>query len=162
MDLKFATKGPDDTRELGVSLSGVFEFGDVVLLAGDLGAGKTCLVQGIARGLGVDEQVTSPTFTLVRSYAGRLELVHADVYRLDHLEEVTDLGLTELVDGRGVAVVEWGDVAAPALPADHLEVALALGAGDDDRVVTMRPSGPAWTARMVAVAGALSSWAVDA
>lgn len=158
MELTLGTKGPDDTRDLGAAIAPLLERGDIVLLAGELGAGKTCLVQGVARGLGVDEWVTSPTFTLVRSYRGRLELFHADVYRLEHLEEVTELGLPELIDGTGVAMIEWGDVAAPALPADSLEIRLVHGDADDDRHVTVSVVGERWAARLPAVAAALARW----
>lgn len=103
------------TRELAASLGALARRGDVVVLAGTLGAGKTTFAQGFARGLGVQGPVTSPTFTLVRQYPCALgQLLHADVYRLDHLAEVADLGLGELVED-GVALVEWGDVAVPAL-----------------------------------------------
>lgn len=152
------TKSAEDTRELGAALSSVARPGDVVLLSGDLGAGKTTLVQGFARGLGVTEPVVSPTFILVRTYAGRLPLVHADAYRMDNLQEVTDLDLPELLDDGGVALVEWGDVIAPVLPADFLEVRLELGEGDDDRHIEVRVVGPTWAPRLAALRGALDRW----
>jgi tRNA threonylcarbamoyladenosine biosynthesis protein TsaE len=124
--------------------------GDVILLGGDLGAGKTTFTQGLARSLGIDELVTSPTFTLLRSYENPkgLRLLHADMYRLDHLQEIVDLGLPELLDEGAVAVVEWGDLAAPVLLPDYLEVRLTFGESDDARVLTMRPVGPKWCARL--------------
>ena len=106
---------PDATRALAARLAGVARRGDVIVLQGSLGAGKTTFAQGFARGLGVEGPVTSPTFTLVRQYPCTLgQLVHVDVYRLDHLSEVADLGLADLVE-EGVALVEWGDAARPAL-----------------------------------------------
>lgn len=109
------TSSPDATRDLGSRLSTAARRGDVIVLQGSLGAGKTTFAQGFARGLGVTGPVTSPTFTLVRQYPCRLgQLVHVDVYRLDHLAEVADLGLADLVED-GVALVEWGDVARLAL-----------------------------------------------
>lgn len=104
--------------------------GDVVLLVGDLGTGKTTFAQGFGAGLGITEPITSPTFVLVRPYRGRLELIHADMYRLDHLAEVVDLGLPELLEEGAVALVEWGDVAAAALAPDFLQVRFEAGGQD--------------------------------
>lgn len=104
-----------ETRSVAARLAAVARRGDVIVLEGALGAGKTTFAQGFAAGLGVEGPVTSPTFTLVRQYPCALgQLLHADVYRLDQLAEVSDLGLSELVED-GVALVEWGDVATPAL-----------------------------------------------
>lgn len=147
MTLTAATTGVDQTRALAARLATVVQSGDVVLLAGDLGTGKTAFTQGLAAGLGVDEPVTSPTFTLVRSYPGRLTLHHVDVYRLDSLQEALDLDLPELIDDGGVTVIEWGDVVAPALPADFLEVRLDYGEADTDRTVALRAVGPRWSSR---------------
>jgi tRNA threonylcarbamoyladenosine biosynthesis protein TsaE len=156
-----ATKSPDDTRELAAAVAGLARPEDVLLLEGELGSGKTVFAQGFGRGLGVEEQVTSPTFTLVRTYEGRLTLVHADVYRLDHLQEVVDLALPELLDEGGVAVIEWGDVAAAALPPDFLEVCLEPGSGDDDRFLTLMAVGGRWQPRLPSLALALDRWLVD-
>ncbi len=155
------TKSVDDTRALGAEVAALAKPGDVIVLAGDLGTGKTALTQGLARGLGVDEPVTSPAFVLVRSYLGRLPLAHIDVYRLDHIQELVDLGIAELVDEGGVTVVEWGDVVLPALPADFLEVRLEAGDTDDDRELVIRAVGPAWPARLSALRRALARWLVE-
>ena len=155
------TDGPDATRKLAAEVASLAQPGDIVVLAGELGTGKTVWVQGFARGLGVEEAVTSPTFTLVRPYTGsRLRLLHVDVYRIDHLSEVVDLGLLEQLDERpgAVACIEWGDLAEPVLPADFLEVRLELGAGEDERTVHFRPVGPRWAARIEGLQGALSPW----
>jgi tRNA threonylcarbamoyladenosine biosynthesis protein TsaE len=157
----FATKSPDDTRELAAAAAVVAEPGDVVLLAGELGTGKTVFVQGFGRGLGVDEPITSPTFTLMRTYEGRLCLVHADLYRLDHLQEVVDLALPEVLDDGGVALIEWGDVASAVLAPDFLEVSLAMGAGDDDRLFRMRAVGSRWSGRVPLLVASLDRWLVD-
>ncbi|MEN3315560.1 MAG: tRNA threonylcarbamoyladenosine biosynthesis protein TsaE [Acidimicrobiaceae bacterium] len=156
------TKSVDDTKALASAVSELVGPGDLIVLAGDLGAGKTAFTQGLAQGLGVTEPVTSPAFVLVRSYAGRLALAHIDVYRLDHLQEVFDLGISEIVDSGGVTVVEWGDVVTPALPADLLEVRLDQGDADDDRRLVFDGVGPSWVPRMGALAAAVSRWAVDA
>ena len=105
----------------------VLRAGDVVALAGDLGTGKTVFAKGIACALGVDEPVVSPTFTLVREYDGRVPLVHVDVYRLDHLQELHDLGFDELLGGDAVTVVEWGDRVSALLPVERLDVLLDAG-----------------------------------
>jgi tRNA threonylcarbamoyladenosine biosynthesis protein TsaE len=138
--------------------------GDIVLLIGELGAGKTAFAQGFAAALGVAGPVTSPTFTLVRQYTcadgGPVDtLLHADVYRTESLPEVVDLALTELVEERAIALVEWGDMAAPALGDDVLEVTLARpegdGTGDDElRTITLNGRGR-WADRADEVAGAL-------
>ncbi len=156
------TKSVDDTRALAARVATLAQAGDLIVLAGDLGAGKTAFTQGLAQGLGVEDAVTSPAFVLVRSYAGRLPLTHLDVYRLDHIQEVVDLGIAEIVDSGGVTVVEWGDVVTPALPADFLEVRLEEGDADDDRQVVLDAVGPAWAPRMAALATLLDPWAVDA
>jgi len=145
------TSHVDQTRALAGELAALVRPGDLLLLVGDLGAGKTAFTQGFARALGVTEQVTSPTFTLARSYEGRLTLHHLDVYRLDHLQEAEDLGLAELIDDGGVVVIEWGDAVVPVLPPDFLEIRLTLGDGDDDRELAFRSVGPSWSNRAAAV-----------
>jgi tRNA threonylcarbamoyladenosine biosynthesis protein TsaE len=140
------------TRHLGEQVGALARAGDVILLGGDLGAGKTTFTQGVARALGVGEPVTSPTFTLVHSYDGAdVRLLHADVYRLDHLRDVVDLGLAELLEDGAVAVVEWGQRAGPALPPDHLDVCISFGSDDCDRTIVLSPVGGGWSDRLRAV-----------
>lgn len=153
-----ATASEDETRDLGAALAPLAKAGDTVILSGDLGAGKTRFTQGFARGLGIAEPVTSPTFTLVRLYEGRLELHHADLYRMEGSEEVADLVLGELVDHPGVSIIEWGDAALGVLGRDVLEVRLELGPDDDDRLLTVTAAGPTWSARRAALEAALSPW----
>jgi tRNA threonylcarbamoyladenosine biosynthesis protein TsaE len=144
------TTSADQTRVFGEALAGLVGPGDVVLLSGELGVGKTVLVQGIAGGLGVEEPVTSPTFALVDEHTSPsgLRLLHVDAYRLDDPAEIVELGLGEEVDdGRTVAVVEWGDKARAVLPGDRLEIDIAEGPGPDDRRCSCVLVGPAWEAR---------------
>jgi tRNA threonylcarbamoyladenosine biosynthesis protein TsaE len=157
-----STTSVDGTRSLGAALAELARPGDVLVLAGDLGTGKTALAQGFAQGLGITEQVTSPTFVLARTYEGRLRLHHLDVYRLDHLQEAEDLGLAELVDDRSVTLIEWGDVIAPTLPPEHLEVRLAYGAGTDDRTLRLAAAGRSWGVRADALRRLLGGWAEGA
>ena len=110
----------DKTRSIGVKLGKLAMEGDVILLVGALGVGKTCLTQGIARGLGIDDYVLSPSFVIVREYSGRLPLYHMDLYRLDMVEEIANLGLDEYLYGCGVSVIEWADKGLTVLPAGHL------------------------------------------
>jgi tRNA threonylcarbamoyladenosine biosynthesis protein TsaE len=114
------------TRNTGTKLGKLAAAGDVILLVGPLGAGKTCLTQGIARGLGIHEYTASPSFVLVREYQGKLPLYHIDLYRLDRLEEVTQLGLDDYFSGRGVCVVEWADKGLSVLPGEHLLVEMQI------------------------------------
>ncbi len=158
--IRAATKSVDDTRALAAEIAALAAPGDLVVLAGDLGTGKTAFAQGFARGLGVKEPVTSPAFILVRTYEGRLPLIHLDVYRLDQMQELVDLGISELLDEGGVTLVEWGDAVTPALPSDFLEVRLEAGAAPDDRTVAVRSVGPSWPPRAEALRLALAPWTV--
>lgn len=152
------TKSPDDTRELAAQIAPLLRPGDLLLLAGDLGAGKTAFTQGLGRALGVTQPITSPTFTLMRSYEGNVRLLHIDVYRLEYLQEITDLGIPELVDDEAVAVVEWGDVAEAVLPTDFLEVQISYGEGDEERHINLQAVGTSWSARKKALDRAVERW----
>ena len=158
--IRAATKSVDDTRALAGEIAALAKPGDLVVLAGDLGTGKTAFAQGFARGLGAGEPVTSPAFILVRTYEGRLPMIHMDVYRLDQMQELVDLGIAELLDDGGVTLVEWGDAVTPALPADFLEVRLESGTAPDDRLLTVRSVGPSWPPRAQALRLALPPWTV--
>jgi len=165
--LLLATDSPEATRALAAVVAVRCVPGDVLLLSGDLGAGKTTFAQGFGRALGILEPVTSPTFTLVRQYSvdegptGIRTLFHADVYRLDHLAEIADLGLGQLVEDGGVALVEWGEAAAPVLGAGSLALILEADPEDDDgRTVTVTADGPAWHGRWSGLGDALVPWAV--
>jgi tRNA threonylcarbamoyladenosine biosynthesis protein TsaE len=167
--LTLATESAQATRALAGALAGVCGPGDVLLLSGDLGAGKTTFAQGFGAALGIEEPVTSPTFTLVRQYelvpgpAGVRTLLHADVYRLDHLGEIADLGLGQLVEDGGVALVEWGDAAEPVLGAGALSLLLEADPDDDHRrSITVSGAGSGWADRWAALAEAVAPWRVTA
>jgi len=160
--LRAHTASAVQTQDLAEVLAGIVQAGDLLVLAGEMGAGKTAFAQGFARGLGITEAVTSPTFTIIREYAGDpLDLHHLDVYRLDSLREVADLGLGEMLDEDAVMLVEWGDAVLPALPDQYLEVRIVFGEGDDDRLLELRGIGGSWPARWQLVAEALAPWRGD-
>ncbi|MDA8070800.1 MAG: tRNA (adenosine(37)-N6)-threonylcarbamoyltransferase complex ATPase subunit type 1 TsaE [Actinomycetota bacterium] len=157
------TRSPEATRAVGRALAVLSQPGDVVVLAGDLGAGKTTLAQGFATGLGVTDPVTSPTFALMRQYRCALApvqaLLHLDLYRLDRLAEVADLGVAQLVEEDAVALVEWGDVATSVLGDDLLTVWLRPGAEPGERIVELWTRGERWDGRAGELRAALRAGA---
>ena len=148
----------DVTRAIGAALASVLRPGDAVVLTGELGAGKTTLVQGVAEALGVEDHVASPTFTLVKEYRGRLDLAHVDVYRLDRIQDVVDLGLDDLTSAGAVLLVEWGDVVDELLSADRLRLELTTvdpSGEDETRRIGLRAEGPSWVERWPALEAAI-------
>lgn len=131
----------NQTEQLGISLAAQLRPGDVLLLRGQLGAGKSVLARGIARGLGVEGPVSSPTFTIMNPYEGRLPLHHFDLYRLADADEFYAAGLEDSIGGEAVAVIEWPDRAPEALPACHLAIAIAYGEREGERHITITPMG---------------------
>ena len=122
--LEIDTHSPEETHAIGQALGESATPGLVYLLSGELGAGKTTLTQGILRGLGSGEQARSPTFVLATQYEGRLPLYHVDLYRIDAVSELGELGLDEYFEGNGVSVVEWADKASDHMPEEHLSIHL--------------------------------------
>lgn len=147
----------EQTRRLAHGLAELMRPGDLVVLVGDLGTGKTAFAQGLGTGLGVTATITSPTFALVQSYSGRLDLHHLDVYRLTQVNEALDLGLAEMLDDDAVVVIEWGDTVAPVLPHDYLEVRLDYGDTEVERTIEFLGVGSRWQARMRAVAAVVTN-----
>lgn len=142
----FLCRRPGDTADLGARLAALLRPGDVVVLSGPLGAGKTLFTSGIAAGLGVEEPVISPSFILTREYSsGFLPLIHADIYRLTTRNEFDDLDLLSQ-SSHGVLVIEWGDVVEPILPPDHLRVDFEVD-DDEARNITLVPFG-SWRTRV--------------
>jgi len=153
----------EDTHGVADAIAQLSRTGDIIVLAGEMGAGKTAFAQGFGVALGVDEPITSPTFTLVHTYdTGRVTLHHADLYRLDRLSEVSDLALHEMVDEDGVMLVEWGDVAAELL-GDHLEVFLRHNPehAENERSVVVHSVGTQWASRLERLKTALTLWLED-
>ena len=142
--IETTTNSPAETLALGRTLAAFLSAGDVVLLAGRLGAGKTLFASGVGEGLGVEEQLTSPSFILARAHEGFLPVVHADVYRLGTSAEFEDLDLPEQARD-GVLLIEWGDVVSHGVPDDHLLVEIEIGDGESRRFRFV-PSG-AWGLR---------------
>lgn len=134
------TRTVEETQALGEALAARLGPGAVVACMGDLGAGKTAFLQGVARGLGVESVVTSPTFVLVNVYRGRVPVHHLDAYRTESLTEILDLGLEEMLDGEGVTFIEWADKILPLLPARTVIVRIS-GAGDEPRAIEVEEPG---------------------
>jgi tRNA threonylcarbamoyladenosine biosynthesis protein TsaE len=139
-ELEITCHSPEETQELGRRLGELSHPGDVFLLQGELGAGKTCLTQGIAWGLGIQEYALSPSFVIMRELYGRLNLYHIDLYRLDNIEESVDLGLDDYFYGSGVCVVEWPEKAMSIMPAKHLLIKISY-LSDTGRRFQIEPSG---------------------
>lgn len=142
--LELFTHQAEETQEIGRYLGEVAEAGDVLLLVGELGAGKTCLTQGIAWGLGIEDYAQSPSFVIMRELNGRLTLYHLDLFRLDNLAEIEDLGLDDYLYGDGVSVVEWADRALALLPPEHLLIEIDYR-GDCERRLGFHASGARYT-----------------
>ena len=158
MRLELLAPTAADTRAIGEALSSLLGPGDAVALAGELGAGKTIFAQGVARGLGVEGAVVSPTFPLVREYrGGRLPVLHADVYRLERVQEVVDLGLEEAAED-GVLLVEWGDVVEALMPDGHLVVELSRSGAGEERSLRVSADGEPWSLRWERLERALEPW----
>ena len=140
MIINTVSESPEETQQVGVQLGKLSQPGDVFLLVGGLGAGKTCLTQGIAWGLGIEGYAASPSFVLINQYRGRLPLYHIDLYRLDSIEEVNELGLDDYLYGNGVCVVEWAEKAWAVLPRENLTVEMSFFS-DTSRSITLKPNG---------------------
>lgn len=146
---KFTTNSPNQTQKLALELASFLSAGDILALTGDLGAGKTCFVQGLARGLSVKKKITSPTFNLIKEYPGRLPLYHFDVYRLKSLDELVDLGYEEYFFSRGITVVEWGEKIRPLFGASYLEINFKRKLKENERQIKLIPRGKYWQKKVV-------------
>jgi len=139
--LELVSHGPEETQRIGRLLGNEARPGDIFLLVGPLGAGKTCLTQGIAWGLGVQEYARSPTFVLITRYQGRLTMHHVDLFRIEDPLEAQDLGLEEYLSGEGICVVEWADRAAQLFPSESLWIEMKYGVSELERIIRFHTSG---------------------
>lgn len=155
----FITRSADETFELGRRIGEMLQGGDIILLRGDLGAGKSVLARGLARGLDIACPMPSPTFTLMQPYEGRIPFYHFDLYRLDAPDEFYEAGLDEYAFGSGVSVIEWPDCADLALD-NCFEVEILRGRTDDERKITVTPMGDL-LAREAEVARAGEKWRIS-
>lgn len=137
----FQTHSPEETQVIGKHIGQTLKAGDVVALIGDLGSGKTCLTQGIARGVGIvsQEVVNSPSYTLINEYAGETPIFHIDLYRLKHHVEIVDLGLEEFLEGTGICIIEWADRMSNLLPANHIQITMTW-VDESDRIIELQRS----------------------
>lgn len=136
--MEYITHSPEETRTLGARLADVLQGGEVIAFTGDLGAGKTAFVSGMAQALGVDERVTSPTFTIVNEYeGGRLPLFHFDMYRLGSADELFHIGWEDYLARGGVCAVEWSENVDEAIEDDAIRISITRGEDDNSRVITI-------------------------
>lgn len=163
--LELSSRGVDDTAAVAAAVAEVTVGGDLLVLSGDLGAGKTAFTKSFAAALGVEAPVTSPTFTLANRYEGRLVVHHLDAYRLEGMAEVRDLGLDELIAPDAVTVIEWGDTIEAVLPRERLEIRLTLPddphRSDDDRQLSLTSPGATWGDRLTQVRDRLLASGAD-
>lgn len=157
-----SSDSPSATLAIAAAIAAQCRAGDLLVLAGEMGAGKTAFAQGFGAALGITDPITSPTFTLVHTYdTPSVVLHHADVYRLERMGELADLALGELLEAGGILLVEWGDVVAGAL-GDHLEIRLTATDSDqvEHRSIEVRAIGSAWAKRWDRLVAALIEWTV--
>jgi len=138
--LDLISPSPQETQKIGVRIGELAQAGDVFLLVGKLGTGKTCLTQGIAWGLNIKDYALSPSFVIMRELYGRLPLYHIDLFRLERVEEIEDLGLDDYLYGNGVCVVEWAEKGLQLLPPEHLLIEIGY-LDDTKRSLQLKPSG---------------------
>ncbi len=139
--MEIVLKGLRQTKEFGIRFGKLLKAGDVVCLNGDLGAGKTTLTKSIGIGLGVDDYITSPSFALINEYTGRIPLYHFDVYRLDNVEELYDLGFDEYFYGRGVSIIEWAEKIKILLPEERIVLDINQGIDISERRINITSYG---------------------
>lgn len=139
--MKKILKNLEDTKMFGINFGKALKPGDIVCLNGDLGAGKTTLTKSIGLGLGVEDYITSPTFALINEYRGKFPVYHFDIYRLEHIEEIDDLGFDEYIYGKGVSIIEWADRIEKALPQERITIDIEKGKGEEERILNISGFG---------------------
>jgi tRNA threonylcarbamoyladenosine biosynthesis protein TsaE len=138
--MEIVSTAPEQSFSFGRQLGQLLQEGSVLCLIGDLGAGKTLLVQGIAQGLGLNEEITSPTFTVMNVYEGTIPVYHFDLYRLESPEQLVDIGFDEYTNAGGIAIIEWPDKFPGFMPDSYLRIEL-IKTGDNDRLIKVSPQG---------------------
>ncbi|SHE95353.1 tRNA threonylcarbamoyladenosine biosynthesis protein TsaE [Tissierella praeacuta DSM 18095] len=139
--MEIRLEGLEETKEMGIKLGNILKSGDIVCLNGELGAGKTTLTKSIGLGLGVTDYITSPTFALINEYNGRVPVYHFDVYRLENVEEIYDLGFDEYFYGKGVCIIEWAEKIERLLPKERVILDIEKGKALDERIINIKGSG---------------------
>jgi tRNA threonylcarbamoyladenosine biosynthesis protein TsaE len=134
------TRSPDETRAVAASLAATLKPGDVLALHGELGAGKTCFIQGLAAALGAKRTVNSPTYTLINEYPGRIKLNHIDFYRIRHAHDALSMGLDEYFESDAITAIEWAERIAPLLPERTIHIEIHSGAIETERTIKIRSS----------------------
>ena len=162
LPLHLTTRSAEETREVGAKIGRDLTPGDLLALTGDLGAGKTCLTQGIARGMAVpeDSYVRSPTFVILNIYEGRCPLYHMDLYRIQDPVELEDLGYRDYFFGEGVSVIEWAEKSRELLPADHLRIRMHLR-GENRREIVLDARGDRFRERLAVWVGTLARFVTE-
>jgi len=155
--IQLISHSPEQTQHLGDQLGKLAQVGDLFLLIGNLGSGKTCLTQGIGWGLGIKEYAFSPSFVIAREYHGRLPLYHIDLYRLDHIEEIVDLGLDEYLYGDGVCAIEWAEKGIEVLPQENLLIRLSH-VSDTERSLSLEATGERYSQLLKSLKLDLETW----
>lgn len=141
MKIHFRTKSSDETEKIGFKLGSLLKRGSIVLISGDLGVGKTVFTKGIAKGMGIYDYVTSPTFMIVNEHMGEIPLYHFDVYRIDDYTELYDIGYEEYFYGDGVCVIEWPEKMMPLIPEENIFVHISIGDSFDERIIDIESHG---------------------
>ncbi|MDI3508482.1 MAG: tRNA threonylcarbamoyladenosine biosynthesis protein TsaE [Clostridiales bacterium] len=140
--MRFITKCAKETFALGKRIGQLLYEGDIIALDGDLGSGKTQMVKGIARGLGITDEITSPTYTIMSQHNGRLPLYHFDVYRLEDPEQLYDIGYEEYFFDKGITVIEWSEKIRGLLPAQYMHIRILYGTDENQRIIDVEAIGP--------------------
>lgn len=159
--LRARTNSVEETRAIAAAIAPILHAGDLVILSGDLGGGKTAFVQGLAEAMGISEPVTSPTFVLAQTYEGEKRLHHLDLYRLDSAAELMDLAIPELLEDRAVVAIEWGERFLQHLPSDYLQITFELGSIDlpaEVRMIGIDSVGSSWQSRQRELERATQRW----
>ncbi|WKV09815.1 tRNA (adenosine(37)-N6)-threonylcarbamoyltransferase complex ATPase subunit type 1 TsaE [Thermoanaerobacterium sp. CMT5567-10] len=141
MKMSFKTKSPIETEKIGFKLGNLLKRGSIVLISGELGVGKTVLTKGIAKGMGIDDYVTSPTFMIVNEHLGDIPLYHFDVYRIEDYTELYDIGYEEYFYGDGVCVIEWPEKIKPLIPKENIFIRMNMGDTFDERTIEIESHG---------------------